>query len=187
MKAYLTFSVFYLLHFAFPVAVDAAKPSKECNDGPPSICGTDGITYTNECELLAAGAQQLKPGHCPPSHAIKPDGDFVDTVDGDIPGKAGKLNMKQFDRDFSKVKVPKFQGLKGKRPLNFDRKKVSVPTSKNLDKGKDNEGGNGKGKKPKNDEKGKKKAPQSWFGVMQDGQGTANLIQDAGRAQNFKI
>lgn len=71
----------------------------------------------------------------------------------------------------------KFEGLKGKRPLNFDRKKVSVPTSKNLDMGKE------KGKKSKDDDvnkdKKKKRAPQSWFGVMQDGQGTANLIQDA--------
>ena len=37
----------------------------ECPQQGPRVCGCDGKTYTNECELLKAGVRQDKQGACP--------------------------------------------------------------------------------------------------------------------------
>jgi len=40
-----------------------AVPST-CPERGPQVCGCDGITYANECELLKAGVRAAKPGAC---------------------------------------------------------------------------------------------------------------------------
>ena len=40
-----------------------AVPST-CPERGPKVCGCDGITYANECELLKAGVRQAKQGDC---------------------------------------------------------------------------------------------------------------------------
>lgn len=35
-----------------------------CPEGGPKVCGCDGITYANECQLLKAGVRQAKKGDC---------------------------------------------------------------------------------------------------------------------------
>jgi hypothetical protein len=43
--------------------------ASSCGEQGPPVCGCDGVTYTNECELLRAGVRQAKKGACP----AKPD------------------------------------------------------------------------------------------------------------------
>jgi hypothetical protein len=38
-----------------------------CPDKGPKVCGCDGTTYANECELLKASAKPAKKGACPKS------------------------------------------------------------------------------------------------------------------------
>jgi hypothetical protein len=40
-----------------------AVPST-CPERGPRVCGCDGVTYANECELLKAGVRQAKQGDC---------------------------------------------------------------------------------------------------------------------------
>jgi hypothetical protein len=41
----------------------AAVPAT-CPEGGPQVCGCDGITYANECQLLKAGVRAAKAGAC---------------------------------------------------------------------------------------------------------------------------
>src|SRR5436305_1874915 len=35
-----------------------------CQEAGPKVCGCDGITYANECQLLKAGVRAAKQGEC---------------------------------------------------------------------------------------------------------------------------
>ena len=37
----------------------------DCGKQGPRVCGCDGKTYTNECELVKAGVRPSKKGACP--------------------------------------------------------------------------------------------------------------------------
>ena len=51
------------------VAVPATCPKKG-----PRVCGCDGVTYANECELLKAGVRQAKKGSCRKAEQPAPAG-----------------------------------------------------------------------------------------------------------------
>jgi len=53
-----------------------------CPEGGPRICGCDGLTYANECELLKAGVRAAKAGDCHAAQepsACKGDADCTGT------------------------------------------------------------------------------------------------------------
>lgn len=43
------------------------KVKSPCPSGGAKVCGCDGKTYNNECELLTAGIREASKGACPPA------------------------------------------------------------------------------------------------------------------------
>jgi hypothetical protein len=48
------------------LAGTCTKVSATCPKGGVKVCGCDGKTYTNQCELLKAGVREASRGACPP-------------------------------------------------------------------------------------------------------------------------
>lgn len=172
------------------VPVNAAKSRPECDD-KTKVCGTDGFTYASECELLqqaAEGVTVLRNGSCPPSHTIQPDGPSKNESVGGVPSKVGKLKL-GLD-DVEQVSVLSFQGLAEGKTMNFDKKRVVIPTSANLVKlqeeiaaAEKKKASGQKSNKSKTTTQGnasnKKEAKAKvWYGDLQDGTGSASMIQD---------
>jgi hypothetical protein len=47
------------------LAGTCVKVAATCPKGGAKVCGCDGKTYTNQCELLKAGVHQASSGACP--------------------------------------------------------------------------------------------------------------------------
>jgi hypothetical protein len=49
------------------LAGTCVKVKSPCPTGGAKVCGCDGKTYANECELLTAGAREASKGACKPA------------------------------------------------------------------------------------------------------------------------